>query len=540
MIRMQGKVKKHIVLNGHLRPWALAGALCVLIIVVIFGGYEFVERRWLQRASPELLHLLHLLRGVSATLIVATLVTWYLLKRGVPQFVGTLLEVQGWSEEQFFSCSAEAVEWLIMLRWFAFVILTAILIIGIFILNLVEESTCYLPLTVCNLLVGASNVVFVHFAKKPISPRRQIITQISTDLLLLTLLIHHSGGIENPLFFIYVFNAILASILLSRTDAYRVTIFACFLFTLVVLLELAHILPHYMLKIFPHELFEKHPAHVPVYVLGLSSVFVVIMFVVTYLSTSVAENLRAEMRKEQEMTLQLIQSAKMAAIGEMAGNIAHEINNPIGIIVLKVKNLLDDYQGQLPPKVISDLEKIDRQAERTAAIVRGLLNFARPSVEKKELLDIHQVLEESFKLTRARLESDHVQLKTEFANSLPRMKGNFNELQQVFINLINNAVDAMSQGGELRIRTMLKSFVGEDTSLHGVLIEVTDTGVGIPTEQMSRIFTPFFTTKGSKGTGLGLAICKGLVKSHGGEIWAESTVGKGSVFFVFLPAVTEV
>ncbi|OHB76956.1 MAG: hypothetical protein A2Z34_06835 [Planctomycetes bacterium RBG_16_59_8] len=520
-------------------PWGIVWVVCAAVIAVIFGGYELIERTILRGTDPNVLHYLHILRGVTCTIVVACVVTWRLLKLHLPRF-HMILPLPSLSpamvKSERFMPNIEAVQWLIVLRWIAFVILCAILVIGVYVMDMVNEEQCRLPLTVCALLVGISNILYFAFSRSAVEPRKQIIVQMISDLILLSCLIHYSGGIENVLFFVYVFHVILASILLSRADAFFISALTSFLFSFVAVMELSRVLPHNTLKIFPHEKMAGHLAHAPTYVLTLCAISGIIVFVIAYLTSSVAERLRGEMKKEKETFIRVFQANKMTAIGELAGNVAHEINNPIGIIMLKIKNLLADEREQLPPKIVGSLEKMDHHAQRVATIVKGLLDFARPSVERKDYIDLRDVVEESLVLTGMAITGGKIALEKEFTRPLPKIMGNFREIQQVVINFINNAVDAMPDGGTLTIRLQSDSFRKENGAIFGVRIDVGDTGVGVPPEYIPHLFTPFFTTKGKKGTGLGLAICQGLVKSHGGEIWAESAVGEGAIFHVFLPS----
>jgi len=235
----------------------------------------------------------------------------------------------------------------------------------------------------------------------------------------------------------------------------------------------------------------------------------------------------------KQMEAQLIHTAKLAAVGELAGGVAHEINNPTGIILAKAKLLLSNFGDKLPPKVIADLEKVEKHAERIATIARGLLTFSRQSVGERIPVNINTIIAEALSLIEHRLSVENIRLKTHLRPGLPAIKGNPNELQQVIINIVNNAIDAMSGGGELTIITDLAM---EREGREYVTVVIGDTGVGIPEAIRGKIFDPFFTTKDvGKGTGLGLSISHGIVKSHGGDILVESHVGRGTTFTVKLP-----
>ena len=225
----------------------------------------------------------------------------------------------------------------------------------------------------------------------------------------------------------------------------------------------------------------------------------------------------------------LIQTAKMASLGEMAGGIAHELKNPLGIISASAQLLLEHPEN--PQLLQQCAERIHLASQRAAKIIENLLEFARPQGQQMRLLDVHEVLEAALTLLAHQIELRGVKLVRTFHPDLPQVRGNPDLLQQVFTNLILNACNAMPQGGMLEITTDVNS-VGE------VEIRFRDTGCGIPPEHLSRIFDPFFTTMPvGKGTGLGLSVSYSIVKHHRGTIEVDSQVNQGSTFTVRLPAV---
>ena len=223
---------------------------------------------------------------------------------------------------------------------------------------------------------------------------------------------------------------------------------------------------------------------------------------------------------------QLIQAGKLAAIGELAGNVAHEVNNPIGIVSGKARLLLSGTE-ELSPRVRSELEKIVHQCDRIAALTRGLLDYCRPSANPRGPVQLEDPLRKSIEFIRSKATRAGVEVQLELPPALPPLVGSANELEQVFLNLFLNALDAMPQGGRLTV------CVRADEAT--VVVEVRDDGDGIDAETRGRVFEPFFTTKAGRGTGLGLAICYGLVQGHGGQIAVESEPGAGATFRITLP-----
>ena len=242
-----------------------------------------------------------------------------------------------------------------------------------------------------------------------------------------------------------------------------------------------------------------------------------------------------DITERKRLEMDLVQSSKLAALGELISGITHELNNPLTSIMGYAQLLLQKFTdaSTFPSldKVQKNLWSIFNEAERTSKIVSNLLTFARKYKPERKMVDINEVVENTFALRAYELRVNNIQIIKELDERLPNIIADFNQLQQVLLNLINNAAQAMEEivGDRiLKIRTSRQGIM--------IRIEVIDTGSGISPENIKRIFDPFFTTKGiGVGTGLGLSICFGIVKEHGGRITAESTEGKGSTFIVDLP-----
>ena len=232
----------------------------------------------------------------------------------------------------------------------------------------------------------------------------------------------------------------------------------------------------------------------------------------------------------QEAQTQLIQSEKLASIGQLAAGVAHEINNPLGVMLGFTQVMLKKLPGKDPFR--KPLISIEREGLRCKKIIQGLLDFSRRSTPTLQPLDLNESVEAACKLIEHQITIDNVRLIKGFAPNLPGIEGDTNQLQQVFVNLIINAYQAMPKGGDLRITTRT---VGNQ-----VQAIFADAGVGIRPEDLKHIFDPFFTTKEvGKGTGLGLSVSYGIIKSHGGGIEVDSQVGVGTRFVVSLPVNRE-
>jgi two-component system, NtrC family, sensor kinase len=229
----------------------------------------------------------------------------------------------------------------------------------------------------------------------------------------------------------------------------------------------------------------------------------------------------------QQVQDQLVRAGKMAAIGELAAGVAHEINNPLTGVLTFSSLMLKKVDENHPWK--KDLENIVQQTTRCRNIVRGLLDFARQRKPDKKEWDIHLLLENTLNLVDKQAPFQNIKIVKEFRTGVPMLFVDGDQIQQVFMNIVLNAADAMGgNGGTLTIKTDLSDGMTQ--------VSFTDTGCGMSQEHLSKLFAPFFTTKETgKGTGLGLAISYGIVQSHGGDIEVESEVGKGSTFRVKLP-----
>jgi two-component system NtrC family sensor kinase len=236
-----------------------------------------------------------------------------------------------------------------------------------------------------------------------------------------------------------------------------------------------------------------------------------------------------ETRRLQEL---LIQSEKLSAIGQLIAGVAHELNNPLASVLGFADYLVEG--GEVPAHLAEPLRVIQQEAQRAAVIVKNLLSFARRQERDRRQLAIGTVLERTIALLRNQLLGLHVEIELSVDPDLPEIDGHFNQLQQVFLNLANNAAQAIAStgrpgGGRVVVHARRR--------LDGVVVDVTDDGPGIPEALHQRVFEPFFTTKPEgEGTGLGLSICVGIVKEHGGRITLQSAPGRGATFAVELPA----
>jgi two-component system NtrC family sensor kinase len=262
-----------------------------------------------------------------------------------------------------------------------------------------------------------------------------------------------------------------------------------------------------------------------------------IVFAAFILSKRMVRRITMADKEKELMDKQIIETGKLASIGKLAAGIAHEINNPVAIMVEEagwIKDLLEEEEFRKSENLDEferALNQIKTQGRRCKEITHKLLSFARKTDSRVQETHINELIGELVALSEQRAKYAKIAIHTDFQNDLPATYLAQSEMQQVLLNLINNAIDAMeSQGGELTISTQFEFKEGF------IIIGVSDNGSGIPEANLSRIFEPFFTTKPvGKGTGLGLSICYGIIQKMGGRIDVKSVIDSGTTFYIRIP-----
>jgi len=240
--------------------------------------------------------------------------------------------------------------------------------------------------------------------------------------------------------------------------------------------------------------------------------------------------LSKHIKKLEEAQAQLFQTAKLSALGQLAANISHEINNPLTNVLGYTSLLLNKLDEESPLK--KNLYLIQNESIRARIIIKELLNLVFQTEPKAETIFIDQEIKNTLLLIRNRAETLNIKIIENYQPSIPSIKVNINQFKQVFLNIINNAFDAMPQGGTLSIESLKKGSY--------LLIQFADTGCGIAPQVLDKLFTPFFTTKKeTRGIGLGLSISLGIIKNHGGTIEAKGQLDKGATFTISLPIKIE-
>lgn len=244
--------------------------------------------------------------------------------------------------------------------------------------------------------------------------------------------------------------------------------------------------------------------------------------------------LEATLSELSATTQQLWQASKLATMGELSASIAHELNNPLATVGLRAETLLLQMPEGDPSR--RSLEIITQEVDRMASLVDNLLNFSRRSHRQISTVDVSEEIVNSVEFVHYHLRSRKIEVVREFAEPLPTIQADRQQLRQLFLNLLTNASDAMPLGGKLMVRAEGSRLEGAEA----VMVEFADSGEGIAVENLEKIWEPFFTTKPEgRGTGLGLAICRRIVEEHGGRIEIESEIGKGATVRLVFPTTTK-
>lgn len=633
------------------------------LAALLFVAYEIVERTWLRDVEMVQLHVYHRVRGLITALVAAVLGAWLVLRAAPPLFTGEEASRQeGASGPHSTAAEREAhyAHWFILMRWIAVIVASVLVFVAVRVVNYLPEEV-WRPLMMTIAALALLNVVYMAVLRARHAGGALLMIQVGGDLLVLTLLLHFSGGVENPLSAVMLFHVIIAGIVLTRRQCYLVASTASALFALLVWAEWSGSIEHYTLAIFPHYAHDGevvHASHDAAYAMSRAALQTAIMFLTAYFATTMSERLRrgerqielfaeralaqsqlleralettgtalcvcdrqlrptwsngrwqalfargdaaiccaalpdgdaqarrtfedgktrvmeialtdgngsgARRRSEprtfllttaplvgtdgqithvvelaREITEQkriqdrVVRTEKLAAIGEIAGKVAHEVNNPIAIISAKTRLLLSDHRSELSERTAQDLVKITELSDRVARIAQGLLSYCRPSPRPVAPLDIRIPLRKAMAIVEPTASVAGVEVEQRFPSELPLVQTNGGEMEQVFLNLFVNALDAMPHGGRLSISARVDESGGEGD--HSLTVEISDTGCGIPEEIRERVFEPFLTTKPEgKGTGLGLSICLGLVRSNRGTIELESEPGRGTRVLLRLP-----
>ncbi len=629
------------------------------VIILLFFLFEIIDFFWLHDLEMETLHVIYIIRGLFISLIAVLLVGWLFVKTS-----GPLLSTQEWVQGER-KIKKERLKkftnWFIIMRWVAIFVASVLVFIVVRVNEWLPREVWW-PLVITIGCLVVLNTAYTLIVRNTDLNNYLLPFQAYADLILLTVLLHFSGGIENPLTLMLLIHVFIAGIILSRKHLYAITATAIVLLIIMAAGEATGLFQHYTLNTFPH--FEEHgeqihAAHMPLYVTSHVGLTVTIFLLTAYFIGTIMNRIRhdeqqleqfADQSLEQRQLIekalettktglcvfdkegkpswtnqiweswfgpdsvnflesnnyseesvnasdifrdgknrlrevtrenanskhdsrtfqittaplvdkdgnfdhivslasditdqkkaqeQMHRAGKLAAVGELAGKVAHEVNNPISIISAKCRLLLSGKSDQMSEKVSEELIKITDAADRVSDIAKGLLSYCRPSTSTRKKIDIRFSIGNALSMIEQSAEKNNVIIINRLPEKLPFIEANQDEMQQVFLNLFLNALDAMPKGGKLLIDAPKSQKVSQSESRHLTII-VQDTGVGIPDKIRQQVYEPFFTTKEEgKGTGLGLSICIGLIRSHKGEIDIRSKQGQGTWVTIKLPVYNQ-
>jgi signal transduction histidine kinase len=445
------------------------------------------------------------------------------------------------------------IDWLIRLRWLAVI---GVIFTVYFVNNLLKISLQVNLIYLIAIFIAIYNLIFFIYSKKAILKRISSIgikaanrfanIQISVDLLALCVLIHFSGGVENPFIFYFIFHMIIASMLLTSLATYIQAIFATFIFTLNVLLEYYGILSHYHLENFvPPDLWKNFN-----YNLGVLFVFTSTLYISVYFAVSIMNRLRERHKKILSLTEKLEKKTReLEEVNEdlkkldrlkteFVSMASHELRGPLSSIQSLLKVILEGMVGEINEKQRELIERVENRVMALIALINDLLDFSRIRigriVQEQKPIQIGEILQKIISLSEEKAKEKNINLKFNISQQLPLIKADRDNMEQLFTNLIDNAIRYTLEGGEVNV----SAYSGDDY----VIVEISDTGIGIKEEDIPKIFETFYRADNARelqkiGTGLGLSIVKQIVEVHGGEIEVKSKIGEGSTFKVFLPKI---
>lgn len=427
----------------------------------------------------------------------------------------------------------ERIFWLIRLRWIAVIGVISTVYFTNKILNI---SLYILPLYIVPLFLAGYNLLFYFiliFRKKKfigyLFANRIANIQISLDLLSLAVLIHFSGGIENPFIFYFIFHMIIASILLSRKASFLQATFSVFLFSSMIIFEFFGILPHYCLKGFiPSDLHNNL-----LYIGGVTFVFISTLYIAVYMATSISNRLRERERSLKEANELLMEKDRIKS--EYVLRVTHDIKEHLSAIQSCIEPVTTNITGPLNDKQSDLLKRAIQRTEKLMFFVKALLEITRIKLSKEmkiEYFSLPLVTKNAVSNIEEKAKKKEIDIKLFIDSQVDQIKGAQTYIEEALTNLLANSVKYTFPEGKININVRDKG--------DSVLIQIKDTGIGIPKDELPNIFEEFYRASNARkverdGTGLGVPIAKQIIERHNGKIWVESELGKGSSFFIILP-----
>lgn len=401
--------------------------------------------------------------------------------------------------------------------------------------QLLKFSLPVFPLYAVAAALAAYNLAFVillanaKIRSSNLTLNRIANLQISFDLFCLAILLHFSGGIENPFLFYFIFHMIIAGILLSRRAAFLQASLAVLLFCLMVILEYSGSLAHYSLSGF----IISSQYHNFAYIFGISFVFISTLYIAVYMAASISARLKQREEILERANSQLEEKDRVKS--EYVLHVSHDIKEHLAAIQGCLEPVAGGITGELNPQQLDLVQRATLRTVKLMFFVKALLGITRIRLNKEikmENFDFRDALSEAMAGVSARAGEKNISLDSNLEPGVKNIRAAKEYIQETLTNLLANAVKYTPRNGKVHILT-------EDKG-NSILVKISDNGIGIPKDELGRIFEEFYRASNAKvverdGTGLGLSIAKQIIELHNGKIRVESEEGKGSVFIIELP-----
>jgi len=427
-------------------------------------------------------------------------------------------------------------QWLIRMRWIAIAFLAAI---TFFCSNILKIELQDLPIYCIVVLLAIYNTLMLLLLNHVIKTRKEvpyyavkriINVQISADLLILTVLLHFAGGIENPFVFFFIFHMVIASILLSVKESYLHAAFATLLLGLLVLLEHTGKIEHHCLKegFIPQCLQQKG-----MFVFGTYAVFTVAMFLMVYMASYVAVRLRHAEQARKQANVLLREKDRIK--DEYVSRVTHDLKGHLAAIQSCLAVVANETVGPLNKKQLDFVDRAHNRTKKLTRFVRTLLRLTQMRLSDKfEMAHflLKETIENAVAAVNTKAEEKSIVLSCNVRPPTDKVFGNQFSIEEMITNLLLNAIKYTPPEGTIAVNASNSNDV--------VVLEIADTGIGIPEDEIDKVFDEFFRASNAKkherdGTGLGLAIAKQIIERHGGSISVESQLGRGTTFRLTLP-----
>lgn len=369
------------------------------------------------------------------------------------------------------------------------------------------------------------------------------------DVILVTMCIYFMGGVD-AYFAIIIYSLIIifAGVVISIKSSFLMAMLCSLCYLIMLSFESFNIIP--TMPIFNFYLNPPLDFVIPFFICTS-------LFLIAYVSSFLAKIIKKKSDQSEEALNKLkkaedvmIQAEKLAVVGQFATGIVHEIKNPLGVIISGIEFLEKELSDRAD--IVLSVNRIKQSALHASEIIKDLLNFSRPSEQQLEIVDLNDVLADNIKLLKEVKLDSGVRIIKEFSKNPIKVRLNINQFEQVFFNIAINACDAMPNGGRMFVRTYTKEYqeLGPKSGFResapfvfgekSAVLEIHDEGKGIPQEEISKVFDPFYTTKRKKeNAGLGLSICRRIIDAHKGQIEINSLPGKGTIVVIRLPVFEE-